>query len=87
MNNSYVAPGSVRWTFRRKADLLRRLSEGELTRGEAGALYGLSEAEISEWERRDQAGGARALRATERALGHDMRPRRRGRPSGRVPSA
>lgn len=66
-NGRYMALGSVRWTSRRKSELLERLREGELTRDEACTLYGLSEAEISEWERRLEAGGVRALRAVERA--------------------
>ena len=48
----------MRWTYKHKAEVVERVSRGNISRAEALARYGLSEDELAEWERRFAEGGA-----------------------------
>jgi len=51
----------MRWTPKRKAEVLNALKRGELTREEAMAEHGLSEAELISWMRRQARHGLDGL--------------------------
>jgi hypothetical protein len=53
-----------RWVIRRKAQVLRAISDGRLTRAEACARYNISDAELRLWERALQCAGVPGLRVT-----------------------
>ena len=70
---SIEAHPDLRWTASRKAELLRDLTRGDLTRAEAQARYGLSSDEIDEWDRRFRDHGYEGLRPRKlQALGRTM---------------
>lgn len=53
-----------RWVIRRKAQVLRAIEDGRLTRAEACARYNISDAELRIWERALQCAGVPGLRVT-----------------------
>ena len=53
-----------RWVIRRKAQLLRAIEDGRLTRAEACARYNISDAELRLWERAIACAGIPGLRVT-----------------------
>jgi hypothetical protein len=57
--------GAVRWSANRKAELLRRLSRREITRGAALRRYGLTEEELGSWEVHAARFGRAGLYATK----------------------
>jgi hypothetical protein len=56
----------MRWTYRRKAAVVRQVNSGAIPRAEALARYDLSEDELTEWEYRFTTGGAKALTIKKR---------------------
>lgn len=55
---------TTRWVARRKAEILTAIESGRLTRAEACARYGISEAELRLWERAVECAGVPGLRVT-----------------------
>jgi hypothetical protein len=53
-----------RWVIRRKAQVLRAIEDGRLTRAEACARYNISDAELRLWERAIACAGVPGLRVT-----------------------
>lgn len=53
-----------RWVIRRKAQVLRAIEDGRITRAEACAMYNISEAELRLWERAIACAGVPGLRVT-----------------------
>ncbi len=53
-----------RWVARRKALVVKAVSSGLISEGEACEMYGLSTEELSSWRVAMETHGARALRAT-----------------------
>jgi hypothetical protein len=47
----------VRWTLRRKLDVVRAIGDGRLDRAIAMKAYGLSEEELVSWERLAEGNG------------------------------
>ncbi len=55
---------TIRWSPRRKAQVVCAIREGLISRQEAWDRYGLSDAELSSWEKLLYDHGPRALRVT-----------------------
>lgn len=58
------APDTVRWTVRRKAEVVAAVEGGLLTFEEACARYALAMEELIGWQGAHQASGMRGLRIT-----------------------
>lgn len=59
-----LAPASGRWSPRQKAKVVAAIDKGEITAGEAAALYALSPEELASWRRDLAAWGVPGLRVT-----------------------
>jgi transposase-like protein len=55
----------VRWTARRKAEVLKRIADGQLSDAAACATHGLSPEELAAWRRDFAAHGEDGLRAMQ----------------------
>jgi hypothetical protein len=55
---------TTRWVARRKAAVLTAIGAGQLSRADACARYGISEAELRLWERAVECAGVPGLRVT-----------------------
>jgi Protein of unknown function (DUF1153) len=70
----------MRWTVRRKAEVVVAIAQGRITIAEAKERHGLSEEELAAWQRDYTAHGEAGLRATwlqqYRRGGHPRRGRR-----------
>ncbi len=58
------AVNTVRWTPRRKAEVVAAVAGRLLSAGEACKRYSLTAEELEDWQRRIDHGGLRGLRAT-----------------------
>lgn len=61
---SLPAPDTVRWTVRRKAEVVAAVGGGLLTVAEACARYRLSPEELASWRRHVERSGLPGLRVT-----------------------
>jgi transposase-like protein len=61
----------MRWTFRRKAELVEALRAGTLTATELELRHGVSAEELLAWIRAYDANGLRGLRVTKPAPADD----------------
>ncbi|HBZ44648.1 MAG TPA: DUF1153 domain-containing protein [Maritimibacter sp.] len=65
MTRADLPPGKTkRWVASRKAAVVRAVTYGLVSLGEAMEMYGLSEEEFSEWKHAVDAHGEAALKAT-----------------------
>jgi len=71
----YSAPGTERWTARRKLELIEAFQAGQITR-EAIQQLGISNEELAEWECRYNGGDP--LTARSRLQATNMRQRWNG---------
>ena len=71
------APGRIRWTPRRKAEVVVAVKGDLLTAEEAFRRYGLTAEELTGWENAFRRSGVRGLRTTRH-----FRQARRGQVSG-----
>lgn len=55
---------TVRWTARRKADIVAAVERQQVTAEDACAWYGLSAEELDEWRRATERDGVAGLRVT-----------------------
>ena len=55
----------LRWTAARKADVVRAIARGELSRADAAERYTLSEDELTSWESRYRVRGLAALKVKD----------------------
>ncbi len=59
-----VTPTITRWTPARKAELLRAIETGDISRGLARVRYGITAEELASWERHFKSAGQRGLKVT-----------------------
>lgn len=57
-------PDTLRWTIRKKGEVVYAIKGGLLTLDEACERYGLTLEELTNWQRALDGGGLRGLRAT-----------------------
>ncbi len=62
--NNLPSANTIRWTIRRKVEIVAAVRNGLLTLDEAGERYRLSAEEFLHWERLIAAPGRRGLKAT-----------------------
>jgi hypothetical protein len=60
-----------RWTAKRKAGVIEKIRAGETSRAVVCSRFAISSEELSDWERRYETGGIRALRVTRRPTDPD----------------
>ena len=66
LNRQEALQPVVRWSVRRKAQVLLALAKGIVTKADVLEAHGIDEEELSAWERAVEAVGVTALRATKR---------------------
>ncbi len=64
VDDGLPSPNTSRWVISRKAQVLRAIETGRLSRVEACSRYSISEAELRIWERAVACAGVPGLRVT-----------------------